>query len=137
MELIKYHMNQNRITKPVRLLVERTRREMNLNGSLRFNPGGNCSEGGATTLPHWDHWQIIHRQPRQRYHTARWTYFYWVQQDKRLYCRQKDFRFYFKDKTTELTPEIQERILNGARRRTLDLLLFGGRGGVTALFRAG
>src|SRR5947207_9493547 len=99
-------MNQNRITKPVRLLVERTRREMNLNGSLRFNPGGKCSEGGATTLSYWDHWQIIHRQPRQRSHTARWTYFYWVPQDNRLYCRQRDFRFYFKDKTTELTPEI-------------------------------
>src|SRR6266478_5617225 len=92
MELIKYHMNQNRITKPVRLLVERTRREMNLNGSLRFNPGGNCSEGGATTLPHWDHWQIIHRQPRQRYHTARWTYL-WFPTKNVLECRQKDFRF--------------------------------------------
>src|SRR5438105_4874712 len=114
-------MHQNRVIKPLRLLVELARREMNLNGPLRFHQGGKCSVGCATTLPHWDHWQIIHRQPRQRYHTARWTYFYWVQQDKRLYCRQKDFRFYFKDKTTELTPEIQKRILNGYRGMAVGL----------------
>ena len=31
-------MNQNRVTEPLRLLVERTRREMNVTGPLRFIP---------------------------------------------------------------------------------------------------
>ncbi len=121
-------MNQNRVTEPVRLLVERARREMNLNGSLRFDPGGKCSEGGATTLtlPHWDHFQLIPRQFRQRKHTVRWTYFYWVQQDNRLYCRQKDFRL--TSEKEKLDTEDERRILAHFQGTPFDLLWIGGGG---------
>jgi hypothetical protein len=118
-------MNQNRVTEPVRLLVERARREMNVTGPLRFIPGGKCPDGGAIVAPYWDHWQIIHRQPRQRYHTARWAYL-WFPTKNMLECRQKDFRFTVS--RGDLTRHDERRILNRYRRMPLDLALLGGGG---------
>ncbi len=108
-----------------RVMLDRARHEMHVSGSLRCRRGGSCAKGGATTASIWDHWEIVPRQRRQRYHRVRWTFFWFPHPDV-MQCRQKEFRFRFKDRTTALTPAIQERILNDYRSMPIDLATFGG-----------
>jgi len=107
-----------------RATLDRAQHEMQISAPLRFRRGGYCAEGFTTTASIWDHWEIVPRQGRQRYHRVWWTFFYFPHPAV-LQCRQKEFGFRFKDMTTELTPEIQRRILNRYRSMPIDLAIFG------------
>lgn len=108
-----------------RAMLDRAAHEMQVTGPLRFRRGGYCREGGAMTASIWDHWEIVPRQRRQRYHRVRWIFF-WFPQPDMMQCHQKEFPVRSKDRTPELTPEIQERILNHYRSMPIELATLGG-----------
>jgi hypothetical protein len=95
-------------------------REIGLKGKIRFVPAGRCRDTGNWIQAWWQHWQIIPKHGRQRYHTARFHIF---QRNKiGIACWYTDHRFTSKQ---ELTPDWAGEILKNYERLPLELVQIG------------
>jgi hypothetical protein len=101
-------------------VVRQLAREIGLNRKPLFVPAGRCPDTGNWIQAWWQHWQIIPKHGRQRYHTARFHIF--QRKKSEICCWQIDHRF---TDAHELTAASEAKILKHFESLPLDLVMIG------------